>query len=128
MSHIHRWKKEREVHYGECPLDDLFTKVVGVEVHWPVPGLVLEQNNDHVRRSEKNFGKGGDGNGVRVKGTTVSNGADPLSSSKHQLGVLRDGDCLLAIGSIDVEYASVEHVTELLDHWPPHKPITMLLS
>jgi hypothetical protein len=34
---------------------------------------------------------------------------------------------LLAIGSIDVEDASVDHVMDLLDQWPPHKPLTMLL-
>jgi hypothetical protein len=35
-----RWKKEREVQFGEC---DLFTRVVSVEVNtWPIPGVELE--------------------------------------------------------------------------------------
>ncbi len=37
------------------------------------------------------------------------------------------GDLLLAIGSIDVEDASIDHVTELLEQWPPLKPLSLLL-
>ena len=49
------------------------------------------------------------------------------SSSSRQLGLLREGDRLLALGSIDVEGASVDHVMDLLDQWPPQKPVTILL-
>ena len=60
---------------------------------------------------------------MSVKNIIVGDG----TASSKQLGLLREGDCLLAIGSIDVEDASVDHVMDLLDQWPPHKPVTMLL-
>mgnify|MGYP000338135536 CR=1 FL=1 len=47
--------------------------------------------------------------------------ADKSSSDVHE------GDSLLAIGSIDVENASLEHITELLDEWPRDHTVPMLL-
>jgi serine/threonine protein kinase len=120
LLHVQRWKKVREVQYGECILDDLFTRVVSVEVNtWPIPGVELESaagsiqhHNHHQRRNGKVGVVGGDGcGGVRVHhqgGTSI-----PTSCALH------DRDCLLAIGSIDVEDSSVEHVLELLYQWPP---------
>ena len=101
MSHITRWKADREVHDGECQLDDLFTKVVAVELDLPL-GI--------------SFGprKGNQG-GVYVSSI------DKSSSEVHV------GDSLLAIGSIDVENASLEHIHELLDEWSVDKPVPMLL-
>ena len=132
LLHVQRWQKEREVQYGECYLDDLFTRVVYVEVNmWPIPGVQLESTANSIhhhhhhqddRRKNGRVGVvvgGGGGGGVRVHhqgGTTI-----PTSC------VLHDRDNLLAIGSIDVENASVEHVPELLYQWPTYKPITMLL-
>lgn len=104
MSHIQRWKKDKEVHDGECRLEDLFTKVVAVELDWPL-GLTLGPNQG--------------GGGVRVTGIAGGTSASKLG--------LRDDDSLLAIGSIDVETASIEHVMELLEQWPTPKPVTMLL-
>jgi len=103
MSHIQRWKKDKEVHDGECQLEDLFTRVVAVELEWPL-GL--------------NLG-GKSGGGVQVTGVVDGTAAAKLE--------LCEGDSLLAIGSIDVEDATIEHVMELLEQWPPHKPVTMLL-
>ena len=81
---------------------DLFTKVVAVELDLPL-GI--------------SFGsRKGDQGGVYV--TSL---ADKSSSDVHE------GDSLLAIGSIDVENASLEHITELLDEWPRDKPIPILL-
>ena len=99
---------------------------MSVEVNtWPIPGVELESaaNNIHHQDQRRN-GKvgvvGGDGGGgVRVHhqgGTSI-----PTSCALH------DRDCLLAIGSIDVEDSSVEHVLELLYQRPTHKPFPMLL-
>ena len=127
MSHIQRWKKDKEVHGGECQLEDLFTRVVAVELDWPVSGLLFGPNNDKraKQQSERKVGGGGagGGGGGSVKNIIVGDG----TASSKQLGLLREGECLLAIGSIDVEDASVDHVMDLLDQWPPHKPVTMLL-
>lgn len=102
MSHITRWKTDREVHDGECQLDDLFTKVVAVELELP---LAIS------------FGsrKGNQG------GVYVTSIADKSSSEVHE------GDSLLAIGSIDVENVSLEHVIELLDEWSRDHTVPMLL-
>ena len=129
LLHVQRWKKEREVQYGECMLDDLFTRILSVEVNtWPIPGVELESaasSIHHHHHHQRRNGKvgvvvgGGGGDGVRVHhqgGTTI-----PTSCALHER------DCLLAIGSIDVEDSSVEHVLELLYQWPTHKPISMLL-
>jgi len=103
MSHITRWKTDREVHDGECQLDDLFTKVVAVELNLPLNIL---------------FGsRKGDKGGVCV--TSII--ADKSSSAVHE------GDSVLAIGSIDVENASLEHIHELLDEWPRDHTVPMLL-
>jgi len=108
MSHIQRWKKDKEVH-DECRLDDLFTKVVAVELEWPL-GITLGPNAGN---------KGSDQGGVCVIGFV-----DSIGATKPEL---QEGDSLLAIGSIDVENASVEHVNELLEQWPQSKPVPMLL-
>ena len=65
MSHIQRWKRDREVH-RECQLEDLFTKVVAVELDWPLSGLSFGPNNDSdsVKRSERNAGGGRGGGGA----------------------------------------------------------------
>ena len=104
MSHIQRWKKERVVQYGECRLEDLFTEVVVVELHFPL-GLVFEK-----QRSNR---------GAMVTGIDSQTDA-------NELGV-REGDSLLAIGSIDVENASLEHVNELLDQWPRENSVPLIL-
>jgi serine/threonine protein kinase len=129
LLHVQQWKKKREVQYGECMLDDLFTRILSVEVNtWPIPGVELESaasSIHHHHHHQRRNGKvgvvvgGGGGGGVRVHhqgGTTI-----PTSCALHER------DCLLAIGSIDVEDSSVEHVLELLYQWPTHKPISMLL-
>ena len=102
MSHIQRWKKDKEVH-DECRLDDLFTRVVAVELRLPL-GVTLGPRM---------------GNGVQVTGFADGTDAADLD--------LREGDSLLALGSIDVENASLEHVNELLDQWPQKKHVPMLL-
>ncbi|KAL7535390.1 hypothetical protein ACHAXR_006459 [Thalassiosira sp. AJA248-18] len=104
MSHIQRWKKDKEVHDGECRLEDLFTKVVAVELGWPL-GVHIGPKS----------GKGG------VEVTGIVDGTD---AAKLELLI---GDSLLSIGSIDVETASVEHVNELLEQWPQSKPVPLLL-
>jgi serine/threonine protein kinase len=135
LSHLQRWHKDREVKYGECQLDDLITRVVSVEVNnWPIPGIQLESNSIHrqqdgvkqIEGSNVRVGVVGGGGGVRVhhEGTTTVRRSD---DGTIPTSVLHNRDCLLAIGSIDVEDASVEHVLELLHQWPTHKPITMLL-
>jgi len=103
MSHIQRWKKERVVQ-GECRLEDLFTEVVVVELELPL-GLVFEK-----LRSDR---------GAVV--TSIDRQTDAA-----KLGV-REGDSLLAIGSIDVENASLEHVNELLDQWPRENSVPLVL-
>lgn len=105
MSHVQRWKKERKVHSWqdeECSLEDLFTEVVAVELQCPL-GLQLA--------------KKANGNGVIVSGI--------VNDAAKQF--VRDGDVLLAIGSIDVENASLEHVNELLDQWPKESAVPLLL-
>ena len=101
MSHIQRWKKDKEVHDGECRLEDLFTKVVAVEL----------DNTDGLVFGSKPSG------GVEVTGE---------KSDAPKLD-LHSGDSLLAIGSIDVESASIEHIKDLLNQWPEGKPISLLL-
>mmetsp|Transcript_18056 Transcript_18056/g.32672 ORF Transcript_18056/g.32672 Transcript_18056/m.32672 type:complete len:155 (+) Transcript_18056:395-859(+) len=108
MSHVQRWKKDREVHDGECRLEDLFTRVIAVELlGWPLVGLTLES----TASSEKG--------GVQVK--SVVEGSD---AAKLELQV---EDSLLAIGSIDVENEPLEHVMEILEQWAIDKPVPMLL-
>ncbi|KAL7532548.1 hypothetical protein ACHAWF_005958 [Thalassiosira exigua] len=103
-SHVRRWKKDREVREGGCRLDDLFTRVLAAELERPF-GVVL--------------GEGLGDTGVIVTG--VADGSAALDAD------LRVGDALLAIGSIDVESASVDHVIELLEQWPEGKPVPLLL-
>ena len=103
MSHITRWKTDREVHDGECQLDDLFTKVVAVELELPLDISFGSRKGDQRR------------------GVYVSSIANKSSSEVHE------GDSLLAIGSIDVENASLDHVIELLDEWPKDHTVPMLL-
>lgn len=100
-SHVQRWRKEKEVQDEECRLEDLFTEVVAVEVEWPLD-FVLDKCKDEP--------------GIVV------------SSNTHDTtrGLVRNGDKLLAIGSIDVENASLEHVNELLEQWPRGKSIVLL--
>lgn len=105
MSHIQRWKKDKAVHDGECRLEDLFTKVVAVELEGP--GLLILGP------------KAGKDIGVEVIGF-----ADDTDPSKLEL---LPGDSLLAIGSIDVENASLDHCLELLEQWPQNKNVPMLL-
>ena len=100
MSHIQRWKADKEVH-EECQLEDLFTKVVAVELELPLE-ISLGPRRGNV-------------------GAKVTSVADTSSSELHV------GDSLLAIGSIDVENVSLEHVEELLQQWPVEKPVSMLL-
>ena len=123
MSHIQRWKRDRVVH-RECQLEDLFTKVVAIELDLPLSGLSFGPNSELTKRSERSAG-GRIGGGVRVNGIIGDYVAS--SSSSRQLGLLREGDRLLALGSIDVEDASVDHVMDLLDQWPPQKPVTILV-
>lgn len=106
MSHIQRWKKDKQVH-DECRLDDLFTKVVAVELDRPL-GLQLCPR----------------GGASENEGVQVESVADGTAASKQGL---REGDSLLAIGPIDVESSSVEHVMELLEQWPTDKPVPLLL-
>jgi serine/threonine protein kinase len=86
MSHIQRWKKDKEVHGGECQLEDLFTRVVAVELDWPVSGLLFGPNNDKrtKQQSERKVGGGGagGGGGVSVKNIIVGDG----TASSTQLG------------------------------------------
>ena len=110
ISHIQRWKKDRQVHDGECRLDDLFTKVVAVTLEWPF-GLLLGQ--DEVKNKDSQGG---------VKVIDFLDG-----TSAEKAAGLKKGDYLLAIGSIDVESASIKHVQDLLDQWPPNKSLTMLV-
>lgn len=101
MSHIQRWKKDKQVHSWqdeECNIDDLFTKVVAVEVN----------AKDLVGRLQN-------GN----KGIELTGG------SQCEIGC--EGDELLAIGSIDVETSSLEHVNELIEQWPWNQQIPLLL-
>jgi predicted metalloprotease with PDZ domain len=103
MSHIQRWKKDKQVHSWqdeECNIDDLFTKVVAVEVIATDLTLRLKKENK------------------RIEVTDVGNESD---------AGLCDGDVLLAIGSIDVETSSLEHVNELLEKWPRNKTVPLLL-
>lgn len=87
----------------ECKIDDLFTKVVAVEVN--VADLTL--------RSKQR------GQGTEV---TILVGKSNTGESD-----IHDGDALLAIGSIDVENSSLEHVNELLQQWPKGKAVPLLL-
>ena len=120
LLHVQRWKKEREVQFGECILDDLFTHALcgrTVEVNtWPIPGIELEStansvhHHHHHHQDQRKNGKVGvvvgDGGGVRVH---------------HQGGKTIPTSCArLAIGSIDVEDSSIEHVLELL--YQAHPP------
>ncbi|KAL3788893.1 hypothetical protein HJC23_002647 [Cyclotella cryptica] len=106
MSHVQRWKNERKVHSlqdEECRLEDLFTEVIAVELEWPL-WLVLQERKES--------------GGVMVAGDEYEAGI-----MKKQL---HEGDILLAIGSIDVERASLEHVNELLEQWPRDHPVPLL--
>jgi len=105
MSHVQRWKKDREVHDGECQLDDLFTKVVAVELGLPLR-IVLEAKEGDV--------------GVRVM-DIANDGTDATKLEVNK------GDSLLSIASIDVENASIAHVMEILEQWDPDRPVPMLL-
>ena len=113
MSHVQRWKKDKEVHSwqdGECRIDDLFTEVVAVELALPLE-LTLKSSVSEKGAAQK-------GGGVVV--TRVIPGTDVSK-------VLRSGDKLVAIGSIDVESATLDHVNELLEQWPNNKPVPMLV-
>ena len=99
MSHVQRWKKDKEVR--ECTIDDLFTKVVAVELELPLQVLLEPKANNK---------------GVQVAG--LIDGTLPE---------VQKGDSLLAIGSIDVEGTTFEHVTEILDQWKADRPVPMLL-
>ena len=101
MSHIKRWRMDKVD--DECKIDDLFTKVVAVEVD--VADLTL--------RSKQR----GQGTEVTVLGGKSNTGESDI----------HDGDALLAIGSIDVENSSLEHVNELLQQWPKGKAVPLLL-
>ena len=103
MSHVERWKKEREVDHQECRLDDLFTEVVAVELEWPI-GYVLGRKNN-------------------AKGAVVID-AD-VGEDDNKL-LVRRGDSLLAIGPIDVENADFEHIIEILDQWPHGNSVPLL--
>ncbi|KAL9189274.1 hypothetical protein ACHAXT_011764 [Thalassiosira profunda] len=107
-SHLQRWKKDREVSEGECRIEDLFTKVVAVELESPL-GLSLGPILDRK----------GNYQGVQV--TRIPGDKDATTLD------LQEGDALLAVGSIDVENASVEHVLEIFDQWPRYKAIPMLV-
>lgn len=109
MSHIQRWKKDKEVHGGECQLEDLFTKVVAVELDLPL-GILLGSKP----------GK----NGKEQRGVMVTDIVDGTVASRLELC---KGDLLLAIGSIDVEDATLDHVTDILEQWPPLKSVSLLL-
>jgi serine/threonine protein kinase len=102
-SHVQRWKKEREVQHEECRLEDLFTDVVAVELEFPLR-IIFETQ------------KGG---GVKVAGIE--------SKAELTQKMVREGDTLLAIGSLDVEGASLEHIKELLDQWGADKITVPLL-
>mmetsp|Transcript_8238 Transcript_8238/g.15398 ORF Transcript_8238/g.15398 Transcript_8238/m.15398 type:complete len:564 (-) Transcript_8238:84-1775(-) len=107
MSHVQRWKKDREVHDGECRLEDLFTRVIAMElVGWPLVGLTLEPKANSKK-------------GVQVKSVVEGSDAAELE--------LQVEDSLLAIGSIDVENEPLEHVMEILEQWATDKPVPMLL-
>lgn len=110
MSHIQRWKKGKEVHGEECQLEDLFSKVVAVELDWPLDILMF---------GPKTSKSGKDQRGVIV--TDIIN-----ETATSMLDICR-GDALLAIGSIDVEVASLDHVMELLEQWPSPKSVSLLL-
>jgi len=113
MSHIQRWKKDKQVHSWqdeECRIDDLFTEVVAVELGLPL-GLTLEARKDALK-------KNGDGAGVVVAVVHVGTDAEMFS--------ICSGDQLLAIGAIDVENASLDHVQEILSQWPRRKKVPML--
>lgn len=100
VSHVQRWKKEREVQQMECRLENLFTDVVAVELELPI-GIELQERG------------GGGAQIASIKDATLSS--------------IKKGDSLLAIGSIDVETKSFEHITELLEQWPDDKPLHLLL-
>lgn len=99
-SHVQRWKKEREVLSGECRLESLFADVIAVEIELPI-GLELQEREN---------------GGAQVVGVE-----DPETS------IVQEGDSLLAIGSIDVESVSLEHINELIDQWPRGSPVPLLL-
>eukprot|EP00573_Skeletonema_grethae_P000464 CAMPEP_0201686870 /NCGR_PEP_ID=MMETSP0578-20130828/1153_1 /ASSEMBLY_ACC=CAM_ASM_000663 /TAXON_ID=267565 /ORGANISM="Skeletonema grethea, Strain CCMP 1804" /LENGTH=528 /DNA_ID=CAMNT_0048170975 /DNA_START=72 /DNA_END=1658 /DNA_ORIENTATION=- len=102
MSHIQRWKKDKQVHSWqdeECNIDDLFTKVVAVEVNATDLAGRLQNGN----------------NGIELAG------------GNEQCEIGCEGDVLLAIGSIDVETSSLEHVNELIEQWPWNQQIPLLL-
>lgn len=101
MSHIKRWRMDKVD--DECKIDDLFTKVVAVEVN--VKDLTL--------RSKQ-----------RGQGAEVATLGGKSNSGELDI---HDGDVLLAIGSIDVENSSLEHVNELLQQWPKEKVVPLLL-
>ena len=104
MSHIQRWKKDKQVHSWqdeECNIDDLFTKVVALEINAQDVSSLLTETN---------------------KGIKVTGCCDGKNDSR-----LCDGDLLLAIGSIDVENSSLDHVNDLLQQWPRNKLVPMLL-
>ena len=101
MSHIQRWKKDKQVHSWqdeECNIDDLFTKVVAVEV-----------------------------NATDIIGRLQSNSKGIEVTAENEQDFWCEGDLLLAIGSIDVETASLEHVKELIEQWPRNQLIPLLL-
>ena len=78
LSHMQRWKRDKDVHERECRVEDLFTRVFAVELELPLPFRLAPA---------------ADGRGARVAG-----GGDGTAAAA--LG-LREGDALLAIGSID---------------------------
>lgn len=105
MSHVQRWKIDKEVHARECRLEDLFTKVIAVELNFPL-AFTLEPNTGKL--------------GARVTGVVEGTDAAKLG--------LKDGDSLLAIGSIDLEDASMDHIMSILEGWEPGRHVPMLLA
>lgn len=110
-SHVRRWKKGREVREGECRLEDLFTRVIAVELlgeeeeAGDTRGLILEPRAGAV--------------GVQVR--SIVDGSDAAKLE------LQAGDSLLAIGAIDVENEPIEHVMDIFEQWATGKPVPMLL-
>ena len=86
LSHVQRWKRDKEVNERECSLEDLFTRVIAVELTWPL-GLSLEPHTGKP--------------GARVTGVIEGTEAAKLG--------LQEGDTLLAIGSIDCRYCYGKH-------------------
>lgn len=90
-SQLERLAKEDD---DECEVTDLYTRVISVELHKPI-GIILEEASD--------------GRGAVVTG---------LTDDQAHLGLVSVEDALLAIGPIDVENATFDHILEMLESWP----------